>query len=193
MVLESGSQPKYFRNGCESTNQPPCRTQPEEPVVLDFGARAQDFLKRITPSLCRSRSPRPHAYPGPPETLQNLQSRSPRSQSPLHPCHRQARLSKYRKQNPGRGTRSLGPLVLRPRKMRSGQRFSYLVVEPEETHALNDAYHQRIHRDQSNLIPLGCGGFHPTSSRNSWPATATSKKAWAWIALAGCRHDEVFF
>jgi hypothetical protein len=24
------------------------RAQPEEPVVLDFGARAQDFLKRIT-------------------------------------------------------------------------------------------------------------------------------------------------
>src|SRR5271157_2676882 len=26
----------------------PRRAQPEEPVVLDFGARAQDFLKRIT-------------------------------------------------------------------------------------------------------------------------------------------------
>src|SRR5271170_3634719 len=56
-------------------------------------------------------------------------------------------------------------LVLRPRKMRSGQRFSYLALEPEETRALNAAYHERIHRDQSNLIPLGSGGFHPNGSR----------------------------
>jgi hypothetical protein len=42
----------------------------------------------------------------------------------------------------------------RPRKMRSGQRFSYLALPPEETRALNAAYHQRIHEDQSNLIPL---------------------------------------
>ena len=41
--------------------------------------------------------------------------------------------------------------------MRSGQRFSYLALEPEETRALNEAYHQRIHRDQSNLIPLNPG------------------------------------
>jgi hypothetical protein len=38
--------------------------------------------------------------------------------------------------------------------MRSGQRFSYLALEPEETRSLNAAYHERIHRDQSNLIPL---------------------------------------
>jgi hypothetical protein len=50
-------------------------------------------------------------------------------------------------------------LVLRPRKMRSGQRFSYLALEPEETRALNAAYHQRIHRDQSNLIPLDPEAF----------------------------------
>jgi hypothetical protein len=31
------------------TKPPPSRrAQPEEPVALDFGARAQDFLKRIT-------------------------------------------------------------------------------------------------------------------------------------------------
>jgi hypothetical protein len=28
--------------------------------------------------------------------------------------------------------------------MRSGQRFSYLALEPEETRALNAAYHERI-------------------------------------------------
>jgi hypothetical protein len=31
------------------TKPPPRRAQPEETVALDFGARAQDFLKRITP------------------------------------------------------------------------------------------------------------------------------------------------
>jgi hypothetical protein len=56
-------------------------------------------------------------------------------------------------------------LVLRPRKMRSGQRFSYLALEPKETRALNAAYHEGIHRDQSNLIPLGFGGLHPNRSR----------------------------
>jgi hypothetical protein len=34
--------------------------------------------------------------------------------------------------------------------MRSGQRFSYLALEPEETRALNEDYHQSIHRDQSD-------------------------------------------
>jgi hypothetical protein len=33
-------------------------------------------------------------------------------------------------------------------------RHPYLALDPEETRALNAAYHQRIHRDQSNLIPL---------------------------------------
>ena len=48
--------------------------------------------------------------------------------------------------------------------MRSGQRFSYLALEPEETRALNAAYHQRIHRDQSNLIPLDPEAFIQRSS-----------------------------
>jgi hypothetical protein len=38
--------------------------------------------------------------------------------------------------------------------MRSGQRFSYLALDPKETRAINAAYHERIHKDQSNLIPL---------------------------------------
>jgi hypothetical protein len=38
--------------------------------------------------------------------------------------------------------------------MRSGQRFSYLALPPEQTRAINAAYHERIHRDQSSLIPL---------------------------------------
>ena len=65
-------------------------------------------------------------------------------------------LSKYRD-----AIRQIDPdhLVLRPRKMRSGQRFSYLALPPEETRALNAAYHQRIHEDQSNLIPLDAQAF----------------------------------
>jgi hypothetical protein len=47
--------------------------------------------------------------------------------------------------------------------MRSGQRFSYLALEPEETRALNAAYHKRIHRDQSNLIPLDPEAFIQTA------------------------------
>jgi hypothetical protein len=43
--------------------------------------------------------------------------------------------------------------------MRSGQRFSYLALDPEETRAINAAYHQRIHKDQSNLIPLDPEAF----------------------------------
>ena len=67
----------------------------------------------------------------------------------------------------GSAIRAVDPdhLVLRPRKMRSGQRFSYLALEPEETRALNAAYHERIHQDQSNLIPLGSRSLHPNRSR----------------------------
>jgi hypothetical protein len=62
--------------------------------------------------------------------------------------------------------------------MRSGQRFSYLALDPEETRQINTAYHQRIHRDQSNLIPLDPEAF--TIRRwTFWPATAIWKKAWA--------------
>jgi hypothetical protein len=49
-------------------------------------------------------------------------------------------------------------LFLRPRKMRSGQRCSYLALEPNPC-AGTSAYHQRIHRDQSNLIPLDPEAF----------------------------------
>jgi hypothetical protein len=47
--------------------------------------------------------------------------------------------------------------------MRSGQRFSYLALDPEETRTLNAAYHERIHHDQSNLIPLDPEAFIQTA------------------------------
>ena len=47
--------------------------------------------------------------------------------------------------------------------MRSGQRFPYLALDPEETRSINAAYHQRIHKDQSNLIPLDPEAFVQTA------------------------------
>jgi hypothetical protein len=43
--------------------------------------------------------------------------------------------------------------------------FSYLALDPEETRALNAAYHERIHRDQSNLIPLDPEAYILTGRR----------------------------
>jgi hypothetical protein len=70
--------------------------------------------------------------------------------------------------------------------MRSGQRFSYLALEPEETRALERRL-PRAHPPQTNPISFPLGSGSPSSKRlsNSWPATATSKKAWAWMALTG--------
>src|SRR5271166_4858607 len=133
----------------------PRRAQPEEPVVLDFGARAQDFLKRITTlsaDLAAHGRTRTLAL----QKLHRLcQAEVRRLKARYTLATVKLALSKYRN-----AIRAVEPdhLVLRPRKMRSGQRFSYLALEPEETRALNAAYHERIHRDQSNLIPLGSRG-----------------------------------
>jgi hypothetical protein len=43
--------------------------------------------------------------------------------------------------------------------MSPGQRFSYLALAPEETRAINAAYHERIGRDQSGLIGLDPEAF----------------------------------
>jgi len=84
-------------------------------------------------------------------------------------------LSKYRD-----AIRASDPnhLVLRPRKMRSGQRFSYFALDPEET------------GPSTPPITSASTGTSPTSSPLSrrpssrklwlfWAATATWKKAWA--------------
>jgi hypothetical protein len=84
-------------------------------------------------------------------------------------------------------------LVLRPRKMRSGQRFSYLALDPEETRALNAAYHERIHLRPIQSHPARIRRPSSTRLSNSSPATATSKKAWAWMPLTGPRPAEIFF
>ena len=83
-------------------------------------------------------------------------------------------------------------LVLRPRKMRSGQRFSYLALEPEETRALNAAYHERIHRDQSNLIPLDPEAFIQTALE-LLASDRYLQKGMGLMALTGRRPAEIFF
>jgi hypothetical protein len=98
------------------------------------------------PSLCRSRRPRPHTHSRPPETSQNLPSRSPHPKSPLHPCHRQVSPSPSTKKNAFRSALQLS---------RAGK--------PEETRSLNAGHHQRIHRDQSNLTPLDSETFIQTA------------------------------
>jgi len=76
--------------------------------------------------------------------------------------------------------------------MRSGQRFSYLALEPEETRALNAAYHQRIHRDQSNLIALDPEAF----IEKALALLASDRyleKGMGLMALTGRRPAEIFF
>jgi hypothetical protein len=98
-------------------------------------------------------------------------------------------LSKYRN-----AIRAVDPdhLVLRPRKMRSGQRFSYLALDPEETRALNAAYHERIHRDQSNLIPLDPEAFIQTALE-LLASDRYLQKGMGLMALTGRRPAEIFF
>ena len=148
-------------------------------MVLDFGARAQDVPQAHHPSLCRSRRTRTLALQ---KLHQTLPSRSPHPQSPLHPCHRQTRPL----QSTGSAIRAVEPdhLVLRPRKMRSGQRFSYLALEPEETPRSTP-----LTTSASNATnPISSPWIRRLSSKrlsNFWPAIATSKKAWGSWPLPG--------
>jgi hypothetical protein len=76
--------------------------------------------------------------------------------------------------------------------MRSGQRFSYLAVPPEETRAINAAYRQRIHKDQSNLIPLDPEAFIQTALE-LLAGDRYLEKGMGLMALTGRRPAEIFF
>ena len=76
--------------------------------------------------------------------------------------------------------------------MRSGQRFSYLALPPEETRALNAAYHQRIHEDQSNLIPLDPQAFIE-KALDLLASDRYLDKGMGLMALTGRRPAEIFF
>jgi hypothetical protein len=134
----------------------------EEPVVLDFGARAQSASPLSLPI-----SPHAAALGTPSPSRNFIGSAKPKSEGskPITPWPP----SNSPSPSTESAIRAVDPdhLVLRPRKMHSGQRFSYLALEPEETRALNAAYHERIHRDQSNLIPLGSRSLHPNGSRTA--------------------------
>src|SRR5271157_1194098 len=182
---KNSDQPASWR----AFTKPRRRAQPEEPVVLDFGARAQDFLKRITPlsaDLAAHGRTRTLAL----QKLHRLcQAEVRRLKARYTLATVKLALSKYRN-----AIRAVEPdhLVLRPRKMRSGQRFSYLALEPEETRALNAAYHQRIHRDQSNLIPLDPEAFIQTALE-LLASDRYLEKGMGLMALTGRRPAEIFF
>jgi hypothetical protein len=159
-------------------------------VVLDFAARAQDFLLSASTPLS-SISP-------PTAALGTLALQK------LHRiCQAEVRRLKVRytwqpsgspSPSTGSAIRAVEPdhLVLRPRKMRSGQRFSYLALDPEETRALNAAYHHRIHRDQSNLIPLDPEAFIQTALE-LLASDRYLQKGMGLMALTGRRPAEIFF
>jgi hypothetical protein len=167
----------------------PFAKPPPEAPELNLEARAQAFLKRIAP-LSADLAARGH-------------TRALALQKPRRICQAEVRkfkadhtpatvkfyLSKYRD-----AIRQLDPdhLVLRPRKMRSSQRFSYLALEPEETRRINAAYHQRIQKDQASLIPLDPEAFIQTAL-DFLASDRYLEKGMGLMALTGRRPAEIFF
>src|ERR1700745_1430098 len=121
---------------------------------LNIDARAQAFLDRIAP-LSADLAAHGHARALALKKLRRIcQAEVRRLKERLSPATVKLYLSKYRD-----AIRQIDPnhLVLRPRKMRSGQRFSYLALDPEETRAINAAYHQKIHSGPIQPDPSGRG------------------------------------
>ena len=156
---------------------------------LNLDARAQAFLDRIAP-LSADLAAHGRARALALKKLRRIcQAEVRLLKAHYTPATVKFYLSKYRD-----SIRAVEPdhLVLRPRKMRSGQRFSYLALEPEETRALNAAYHQRIHRDQSNLIPLDPEAFIQTAL-DLLASDRYLEKGMGLMALTGRRPAEIFF
>jgi hypothetical protein len=65
-------------------------------------------------------------------------------------------LSKYRERDPRRGPRSLG---LTPKKDAFRSALQLMRWNQKKPARSMPAYHERIHRDQSNLIPLDPEAF----------------------------------
>src|SRR6516165_8011284 len=156
---------------------------------LNIDARAQAFLDRIAP-LSADLAAHGHTRARALQKLRRIcQAEVRRLKERLTPATVKLYLSKYRD-----AIRQIDPdhLVLRPRKMRSGQRFSYLALPPEETRALNAAYHQRIHEDQSNLIPLDPQAFIEKAI-DLLASGRYLEKGMGLMALTGRRPAEIFF
>ena len=155
----------------------------------NLDARARVFLERIAPlsvDLEAHGRTRANAL----KKLRRLCEAEVRRLKASHtPATVKFYLSKYRD-----AIRQIDPnhLVLRPRKMRSGQRFSYLALPPEETRQLNAAYHQRIHRDQSSLIPLEPEAFIH-KALELLASERYFEKGMGLMALTGRRPAEIFY
>jgi hypothetical protein len=176
-------QPDAWRS---FTKPPPRGTRDPE---LNLDARAQAFLDRIAP-LSADLAAHGHTRALALKKLRRIcQAEVRRLKAKLSPATVKLYLSKYRD-----SIRQFDPnhLVLRPRKMRSGQRFSYLALPPEETRAINAAYHQRIHKDQSNLIPLDPEAFIQTAL-DLLASDRYLEKGMGLMALTGRRPAEIFF
>ena len=121
-------------------------------MALDFGARAQDFLKRIT-HLSADLATRGRTRTLALQKLHRICQAEVRTLKARYTLVTvKLALSKYRN-----AIRAVEPdhLVLRPRKMRSGQRFSYLALDPEETRALNNCKPTKVPRTPSPVRMLG--------------------------------------
>jgi hypothetical protein len=130
-----------------------------------------------TPSISNA-----HAHPRPPETSQNLPSRSPQAQSPLHLGHRQAR-----------------PLQVPGARSAPSSPITWSCAQEKCAPVSASAISRSIQKKPARSTPLTTSAFtatNPISSpwiqkpsskklSNSSPATATSKKAWASWPLPG--------
>jgi Telomere resolvase len=136
----------------------------------------------------------PHAVAlgtlAPPETSQNLPSRSPHPQSPLHPGHRQARPLQVPRARSAPWTPTTWSCA-QGKCVPVSASAIWRSIQKKPTR-WNAAYHERIHRDQSNLIPLGSRGLHP----NGVELLASDRylqKGIGLMALTGRRPAEIFF
>ena len=134
-VVRTGRKP-LNRSVKIHRSQPACRQSPRLPlsasplslpILPHAAAPAPSPCRNFTESAWPKSAPSKPGIPWPPSN-----SPSPSTESAI---------------------RAVDPdhLVLRPRKMRSGQRFSYLALEPEETRALERRL-PRAHPPQTNPI-----------------------------------------
>jgi hypothetical protein len=133
----------------------------EEPVVIDFGARAQDFLKRITPlsaDLAGHGRTRTLAL----QKLHRICQAEVRTLKARYTLATvKLALSKY----PERESAPWTPITwsCAQEKCTPASASAISRSNPKKPARWNAAYHERIHRDQSNLIPLDPEAFIHTA------------------------------
>jgi hypothetical protein len=137
------------------------KPRPEEPVALNFEVRAQDFIKRIT-ALSADLATRGRTRTLALQKLHRICQAEVRTLKARYTLATvKLALSSTGERDPRRGPRSLS---LAPKK--DAVSASAISRSNRKKPARwNAAYHERIHHDQSNLIPLGSRGLHPNGSR----------------------------